>query len=354
MYRVNRCSVTKLQDLFRFLERNFPNNQKQSNRDRWNWLFFRNPGAYDGCSYWLLESEGRVVGTAGTIPVKVVADAAHLDAAIQVDLLVEEQFKGLPALALLKKSKEFGDIHIAINLSPAARNLFLRLKYHDFSDHLHELCYPMLARYFAREKGFLGYSITLARIHLKNLWYEWLRDRILSRQAQQDYRVKIDSHLDPDIEKLWTTISCNFRFSIVKDYRYLQWRYEHRPDIAYDFIHIYEDSALRGVIVAAVIPSTIGEMEGYIFDLIADFRQQRLIEFGISHALVYFKNKRAIFAKLVLLNDSLAECFIKMGFRSWKSSQGLMIDIKKESPIDHTLITDPQNWHIITGDSDLI
>ena len=126
--------------LFHFRKRVLPQNSKQLDRKRWNWLFRQNPETMDNAvPTWVLQDGKEVVGSISSIPLKVKVGNSVSTCSFGSDYFVDENYLGLPALRLLKAMQKQYTVNIGANLSPSATKLFKKMGYADLTDNIKNL-----------------------------------------------------------------------------------------------------------------------------------------------------------------------------------------------------------------------
>jgi len=254
-------SIVRLEDadidlLFDFRKRVMPENTKQGDRRRWQWLYRQNPATGGELPVWVIRTPGRIAGAISAVPVPMRLDGERVRAFFGTDYFVEEGFQGLPALRLLKTLQAHPPIHIGANLSESAARLFAKMGYAD----LGEALYAASASVHRGDSA--GTIEPLKRLALS-------ASRSLARIGWFD--TEITWKLPEGYDALWKQVCLSSPMGLEKDATYLRWRYEECPSTDYRFVAFRRHSRLRGLGIVYIDSRTDDHRNtGVILDLIVE------------------------------------------------------------------------------------
>lgn len=212
-------------------------------------------------------------------------------------------------------------------------------------DPLPFLIKPLKTKYFTNKIKILSF---LPNINLSFSKYSNKSSLLL--QEKQSFPEEVDA--------IWNKFSRNIDVAIVRDKKYLDWRYIQKPNENYKIVHAYgADNQYLGFVIYAVKEKHNGKI-GYIMELIYDLDipkvEHELMDFAVNE----IKRKNAdcilawcfehspnynIFKKKLFLNmpEKLRPIELHFGVRSFKT------DLNKT-------VYDRKNWYLSYSDSDTV
>lgn len=164
---------------------------------------------------------------------------------------------------------------------------------------------------------------------------------------------------DTEIDNLLSKTSKNYQIFFVKDFRYLNWRYFQRPDIAYKVLVARIDGKLSGYIVFRV-RKIYGLKIGLIVDWFAssdkDAIYRVLIERG-ANVLLGLGTKLILF--LNFTNQPSQSLLTKIGFLTLSKfpiirNFPFLIRLNKNNEYLRSLVYEPKNWFLSLSDNDAV
>lgn len=199
----------------------------------WQWKFRDNPTGQIHTMVAAHETEG-IVGAYVTLPVRVRIEGEERVAGQCVDLFVFPEHR--------RAGKRPG---LFVNLAHAHYELWG-------------------GREPERNAFHYGWPIATWRIGQKYLRYEIVRDwdflfqemppgGFTTRESSAELEVRRVERFDTDTDELWTSMQDASKLSIIRDARYLNWRYADAHDVTYELYECRERSSgkLRGITVLA-------------------------------------------------------------------------------------------------------
>lgn len=208
-----------------------------------------------------------------------------------------------------------------------------------------------------------GWPIATWRIGQKYLRYEMVRDwdflfrelpagGLAARAAPGDLEVRRVERFDGDVDALWAAFAPSTRLAVIRDQRYLNWRYADAHDASYELYECRERSSgrLRGLAVVThkdfVMPNTCFVVDWLVPADDAD----------ATIALVATAERRAtelgaaVLATLFQHRDPRFLAFQRLGFLVYGT-----VYFQVVIPFDqHDTHFYKEEWYHTLGDSDLV
>jgi hypothetical protein len=208
-----------------------------------------------------------------------------------------------------------------------------------------------------------GWPIATWRIGQKYLRYEMVRDwdflfrevpagGLPTRASSSELEVATVARYDADVDRLWDSFAPSTQLAVIRDQRYLNWRYADAHDARYELLECRERSTgrLRGIAVLAhrdfVTPNTC-----FLVDWLAAADDQ-----DTTVALVAAAEARtnalgaAVLATLFQHRDPRFLTFQRLGFLVYGT-----IYFQVVIPFDsHETHFYKEQWYHTLGDSDLV
>ena len=156
---------------------------------------------------------------------------------------------------------------------------------------------------------------------------------------------------DNRIDDFWKKVSDDYNIIVVRDKKYLNWRYFDAPNKHYMVYIAEKEGEICGYMVLGC--KMKDDMTfGYIFDIIAPMDREDIIQCLILKAVDCFKKEKvvAIFAKMVA-NGVYRKSFLKNGFAPHFKYKGRFIIYNPTTIVPEKILKNPKNWFIQLGDS---
>ena len=170
----------------------------------------------------------------------------------------------------------------------------------------------------------------------------------------EDSEVTIEqiTTFDERIDKFWLRASETKKIMVIRDKKYLNWRYVNKPGNNYNIFIAQKGNEIIGYIVVTIQREKT--IRGYIIDLLALPDEDTAMIMLIKKAIAYCKNKGAITIKCLMLREvPYYKILKKMGFICRKSEVRLCARIF-DPKISKEFVSDPSNWYYLWGDRDVI
>jgi hypothetical protein len=326
----------------------------EPDRPMWDWYIERNP--YGANMGWVADDHGKIVGRYGMIPLELQVQGRRMRIAQAVEIMTHPDYRKqgmFPAMA----TQVFADLPgMGINFAIGFPNDQAR---------------PGHERFGWKEPGWIQASVR--PIHTAVVAARYYKNPILASiiGVAGDIGLKLlydlrkpagygtikstlVEHFNNRFDELWQRVGTRYPIALVRDSRYLNWRYVESPDT-----YIRRSFELAGQLVGASIVRVLprgGATEGHICDLILDAEPAWLFDVAARYAI---DDCRAAGADLVGLRtqtpDGYLDRFTRHGARRYQGKMILIAYDKLLPPggfgIDHTNLA---NWLVSMGDSDAI
>ena len=158
------------------------------------------------------------------------------------------------------------------------------------------------------------------------------------------------SHFDDRFNNFWQKVSSDYNMIVVRDKKYLNWRYIDVPNAKYIIYVAETDGEVHGYVILGHAEAK-GLTFGYIHDIIAPLDQGNIIQCLISKGVEHFKEEKvsAIFSQMIP-NKIYRNAFLKSGFIPNFISKNQFIVYNASSKFSQAFIKNHKNWFIQLGD----
>jgi GNAT superfamily N-acetyltransferase len=320
----------------------------------WEWYIENNP--YGADMGWVADDHGRVCGRYGMIPEEMQALGKRMPVTQAVEIMTHPDYRKqgmFPAMA----AQVFADLpdmgyHFTIGFpNDAARPGHLKFGWKELGfinaslRPIHTAVVAKRAYKNAARAALVGLA---GDIYLR-LFHDWRRPAGLGR-----VKSTVIERFDSRFDELWQRVGARYPIALVRDSRYLNWRY---VDCPFTYIkRAFEiDGKLVGCSIIRVLPRD-GATEAHICDLILDADPAWLFDVAAWHALADARSGGADLLGFRMQSpDNYLQRFEKFGARRYQGKM-ILIVYDKNLPagglgVDHT---DLNNWLVSMGDSDAI
>jgi len=361
-YNVERLTLEKKSSLISFFKEAYADQFNASEfksadivRKRWNWVNFLNPNLPDNqLPTWLCTSNGRIVGHFGIIPVFLkVGDKYNLSAWGR-DLIILPRFRKLgigPFLVdkVIAQIKQDISPFMVGGLNKDVYTIYKKFRFVDLGhvpSYVRIYNLPNVLRAAFPRKALLNALGVLGIIPLK-LFY-----LIFRQKMRKNIQINKIAKFDESFDELWERASVHFPVIIKRDTKTLNWRFVNQPYWKYDIFKAEERGMLKGYIVLRRGISR-GLRIGVISDFLASPKDAETISSLVRFAVKYFERGAPIDAvKCNVLHNAFEDALKKGGFIKTRSNARFLFTACRD-PKDLALISNPKNWFITYGDSDL-
>ncbi len=335
---------------------------KELSEARWNWLFRDNPAGL--LLIGLAEGEdGELAGQCALWPARMKIRQATCLGAQPVLAVVHPDYRrqGVYTQLCAHMYRIASGMGIPIIYGFPNKNshqlVVQKLNRVDLWDHP-----PIYARILDIEavltKWIRYRAVLLLAVPLGNAALSLLSPR-RTRAFPPECELAIIDRFDDRFDDLWEIASLPFQIAVVRDKRYLNWRYIENPTKQYTVLALERGAKIAGYIVLKCETRFDLKM-GYIADLLTLPDEPRLSQALISEAIRFFRGDDVSIASC-LAPEHLphVRSLVRNGFRRlprWLLPQELHLPVRSLSEDDYpaSFVTDPRNWFITWGDHDVI
>lgn len=330
---------------------------------RWRWEFANAPL---GSIQMFAEIDGKIVGHMGLICLPIKIGKQIIKGSQAVDLAVHPSYRGRGIFIMIgrKLMEEAAKRNILVSYGipnePAYRG---HLKYGWFlASYISVLVRPVT------KKGLIIFVLSRIMNFLRNPSSESMSKllslmRNLKAQIYRNNNNTLDSHVykivnvnffDHRFDRFWNEVQNQHTLIILKDAKYLNWRYLNKPNTKYFILAAVREGNIHGFIVLTL--DTYSTLKrGHIVDLLA--KSEDAIDYLLRSALKYFSKEHADLIYCwtmeghLLYNRLLKNGFVQDHFNSQKLICRINTD---DSFLKEYLHKFAKEWYFMMGDSDII
>ncbi|MBN2372570.1 GNAT family N-acetyltransferase [bacterium] len=317
-------------------------------RTGWDWEFRDNPYILKGSPLaWVAEDNGRIAGFASRRPVELKVYDQIIPAFWGMNLMVHpdwrEKFLGVK---LSRKTIKDGVFVIGWPFKEKAYLFFKGLGWMDL------FSVSFMNRYFNIENVLRKKTKNELIVKIGALIWRLSRlifDRSGDILAAGDININRIDSFDDRIDGFWKDVCKGYEFIVVRDKRYLNWRFVDAPDKRYTIYLAESGSQIRGYIVLYFSGSgRDGIRRGYIVDMLAGVNDRDAIDFLIFKAVKVFKEGGADLIHCFPSNRRFYQMALKKnGFISGLKRNRLRLMGKN---IPDGVSINPMGWFITMAD----
>lgn len=327
----------------------------------WRSLYSENPfGLYVSVA----DYNGKIIGHQSLVPVSMKVGDATVMGSQSMASLVHPNYRNRGMFLSLGKyiQEEAGREGVAFSFGVPnmySHGAFLKYGWFDVCE------VPLFVKYCS--SALIMYHL-LERYKMKNMFFyrvgRFLTSRGLVRSLIKRHsggqsvsshpssvNVRIVSEFDGGVDRLWETVSRNYGVIVVRNRKYLNWRYfKCNKWDGYDYKAFIaeEDGRTVGYLVAGLIKRKW--KQGAIADVLAVKNRRDVLETLVSKALGYFsENTVDEVTTFVLGNDDFVKVLRENGFEL-VSHVPLIARINSDG-IEKTLVKNPSDWYVTYGDA---
>ena len=357
---ISRYQDSDAADLRAFQERMFGEGSRQLDRQRFAWLFERNPcRSPSGLGLWVCRRDGEIVGQQAEIAFELSVGGRVRPAAWTVDLMVDEAWRikgvgpGLVATQLAERGLAGG-----LNLSDKGKRTYERGGWTDLGV-VGVYVRPLDVGRAMRLAGVPDRVRRLAPVAGAGLRAADLALAGAARAAGLRLEA-VDRFSDDRLDEVWSRAAPDYRVLAVRDAATNRWRMDDRPDAdrMQRFLLRRRGSVLGYVVLRRNTGASTGggERASVVVDYLAPVRWVAplltLAAFearrdGAAALLAKTRNvaaHRSLRAAGFLWRQAVGDDPIRFMFRCDASTEGAEVE---------RLVTDPHAWFVTSADSDL-
>jgi len=340
--QVRRYSQGDEDALFSFREKNFPVGHRNHDRNHFRWKYLEHPFSSE-IPFFVMESEGRIVGTQGYWPTPVVIDGKKLLCGQLIDFYAEEPFRGMPVIHLFRAVSSSFDLAFASNLSEDARRFFSAARWVDPSS--------TLMNYFMQLHKIKGSGVFGSVKHLGNVVNYSAKNLNILRKIDRNVTFELSDRLPEGIGSILSSHTPTSRIYIGKDRAYYCWRYKQAKNPRYAFLSLFTSGELKAVAIFLVKAEEDRKL-CTIMDIISNSSESAPVQILLSELINYCKREKDVMNIQSVSFSSLKHIFQACGFRISPSGFGFMLAPGFKSFLGPDC--EIGNFNFMLGDSDAL
>ncbi|TGN41529.1 hypothetical protein [Marinobacter confluentis] len=299
-------------------------------RKLWDWQFESNPFSLPFSPVVMVDDQDQVVGFNGVMP--VMAEDAGVERPVlwSCDFFLAEAWRGKGLGSEIKHElHQKSPIIMAFGISDRASDVLQHLGW--VSDTSVE-SYRMIRR-ISGWRTWVFVALQLANRVVRGAWPPWKQ-----RGPEAGMRLSVHSFLPGKdrVDNLWRSCAGGYERIVVRNYKYLDWRYQQHPLGRYAFVRAERAGELAGILVVR----THGE-HLRIVDYLGPCRDHPLKKAMIDYVVSRWRHVTQMSA--VTSDDQFGDCLGAAGFIRMRGKPRFFR--YEAEPSD-------RKWFIMAGDSD--
>lgn len=349
-FELVRYQPSDRQRVFAFLREAFAPGDSERLIRQWEWKYEANPFNPDGGPHiMLLQTHGEVVALYGRLLFRIVTDGTERHVDHGCDLVVHPAYRGRGLSARLRDPEYIeSTIHfswqneatyrVASRDGTAGVPFVSLVKPFDVASAVqHVLGENWFSQAAAAVIGTAARA--LPRFHRRNATSEVLVTQIAS--------------FDDRFDRLWQRACRDHRVMLVRDRRYLDWRFTQRPDARYVILAATIASEVVGYMVTRVAERD-GERRGYLVDFLVQGSSPRLFAALLETVTAHLRQEGAAAANCAMAVAPYRRMLYRHGFVPWRRAPRgyIRVRISLREP-DLQALGDVRHWFLTMGDGDL-
>lgn len=316
----------------------------------WKWQFMDSPAGI--ARIWLAEADQKIVGQYAILPLRMKLKNEIIMGSLSLDTMTHPNYRHQGIFTTLAnrtyEDASTNDIRITYGIPN-------NQSYPGFIKNLQwfNICTvprlvkvidwgKLLKRRFkipASVGSLLGYAFEIG-----------IKRTLPSQKAHIE--TKQISSFDHCIDEFWLKASILKSLMVVKDMKYLNWRYVNKPGHDYKIFIAERQEEILGYIVLKLRRDDL--IHGFIVDLLALPNGDTFAQALIIRAIKYFREEGAIIVSCWMLESTpYYRTLRKAGFMRRPSGIRLCARINS-SRLSKEFVADPNNWYFVRGDEDTI
>lgn len=173
---------------------------------------------------------------------------------------------------------------------------------------------------------------------------------LTSRLGNTDIKIRPVAAFDERVDDFWRKASNVRQIMIVRDRKYLNWRYAQKPGNEYTILLAEKEKAMLGYGVVKLEREDLPR--GFIMDVLTLPNDDNIAKLLIDKAIGYLREQgAAIISCIMLQGNPYYGILRKMGFTKRRSGLRLCARLFN-GDLSREFIANPVNWYYVWGDSD--
>jgi GNAT superfamily N-acetyltransferase len=346
---------------------NLGRKDKRTN-EHWLWEYKNNPF---GHFIWVAEHNGQIVGHMALIPTNMKIGDKNIPSSQAVDLIVHPKYRRQGMFLAIGKTsteeagREGVDITYGFPNEPARSGhlkygwfdvckMFLLIRICNMQNMVSFFEKYKIVKFLNRQKmSRNAVKLVLQIISAVSSFLPRIFNRIeKDPNLAKDIEIHAITSFDNNIDSFWERVSKDYNIIVVRDKKYLNWRYFKKPDAKYTVLLAEENEKILGYIVLGSVNENNLSL-GYIVDILTSPDNERVIQVLISRAIEHFRKEVVdAIACWTLRNNAIYKILRYNGFVPFTSCP--FIARVNSTRLPEEFVRDHKNWYITIGDSDHI
>lgn len=324
---VRRATLDDRDKIFDFIKIAYANWKKRI-PERWYWQYIINPYVNKNeLPIWIAtDSEGNVIGQICAVNELMQINNTIYKIGWGIDFHVLSNYRGHGiGTSLLKAKDDYYNVSLSLGLTSAARRIRRSLGSKDAStmySYFLQFSPNSLLNSIIRKNSnnYIYRFIKLTGLYkiMTVILNKWLNSkRKFKKNHSGDIKYITAKHFGKEVDALWEKVSSEFDCAIVRDSRYLNWKYLEFPNRKYNIFL----SEIKGEIVGYIILrkkryklSKVKHYRGIIVDFLFSTANTDHLTNGINFAIDFFIEQGINDIRIATSVKKYTECIEKIGY----------------------------------------
>jgi GNAT superfamily N-acetyltransferase len=348
-YLVSGNRQSQFEGITRLWRERFDEDYIEKRQTLFRWLTEGNPFRAEQPSYYLLTRGERIIGMHGHMPLEFSVKGHRTMGYMAHDDLLAKAYrgKGLGKVLLRGVAEQTADFAGALWFNEPNRHLYLKSGWLSVPDF-----YPYLK--ILDPAPFIRQRVAgrIPQTALSLLAQSAIRVRE-SFRANIPRRLEIVPvmRFDERFDEFFWRVSPAFGLMIVRDHRYLNWKFVERPFSNYRRYAAFNgEGSLCGY--AVLMRARTGErLRGRILDILADPREPEAFDGLLNWCLTDFKRSRVDSVEILCTYPPFVRQIRRAGFLRARTPEPFMVS-KWEPRFERSFVSGVDNWYLSFSDGD--
>ena len=341
MIKVRQATFQDKPAIFSFLDQAYQRNAPYKHPERWEWEFERNPFKPNNLIpvYIAVDEDGKVVGQSAAMyePIKIGSEIHTL--AWALDAYVLPEFRGMNlGFETLKLNCETNNLWMGLIMAESSRHILTKLGCRQVEpvsvfyklvrmdpNSLREAIYNRWKQTKLADR-LLGLIMKMRLDRgICSIWNTLLdlQDSIHGLTGGKFKSIHEVQVFGKEFDELWSRLSPGFEVIMVRDSKFLKWKYLEQPFVNYRIFVAENQGRLDGYVILRVAGAPESN-SGYIADLFTKPDDYATIKLLLGYSVRFFREKQVkyIFAASTLREYKKA--FSSFCFKSQKEVTPLL------------------------------
>jgi hypothetical protein len=268
-------------DMILLFEKTFGHSMGATENERhWEWEYVG--GSQGPALVFVCEAEGKVVGAHGNLPLRFKVGAQTVTASSSFDSMVDADYRGLGAFSGVVRAFKAAAYERGICLSYSFPNE------NSFPIHVKRMGRTSIEGYIVLRRSIRFKQLTSVR-GLKLL--AWVCKR-LAQARLRGATIAPAEAFDARFDALWEAAKEQVPVGIVRDSRYLHWRFAQKPESRHT-TYVYEEKGVLGGYIVLKMKEEERYAPGLVMDVLALPGREEIVHALFAKAFLHFVRARA-------------------------------------------------------------